>query len=189
MEIGKKVPEVPSMFMKPLTTIINPYENIIYPEVAKQVDYEGEMTIIIKDKIHNVSVENALEHIIGVTPFDDVTERIMGFDQELLTYCKSFDTFASFGPVIVTEINPDDTIVRTYLNGEKVQEGFTKDMVFNCSQIVSYVSKCMTLYPGDIISTGTPVHVLPMKDGDKVEIEINGIENRLTNFVYDPKVH
>jgi 2-keto-4-pentenoate hydratase/2-oxohepta-3-ene-1,7-dioic acid hydratase in catechol pathway len=188
-EIGKKVPDVPSLFMKPLTTLINPNENIIYPAVAKQVDYEGEMAIIIKDKIFNVTEEDALEHVLGVTPFNDVTERIMGYEQELLTYCKGFDTFACFGPVIDTGIDPDNTVVRTYLNGVKVQEGITKEMVFNCSQIVAYVSRCMTLFPGDIISTGTPVHVLPMKDGDRVEIEVEGIDRRLVNFVYDPKVH
>ncbi len=188
-EIGKKVPPVPSMFMKPLTTLINPAENIVYPEVAQQVDYEGEMAIIIKNKIYNVSESEALRHVLGVTPFNDVTERIMGYEQELLTYCKGFDTFACFGPVIDTDIDPDNTVVRTYLNGEKVQEGFTKEMVFNCSRIVSYVSKCMTLFPGDIISTGTPVHVLPMKDGDRVEIEIEGMDMRLVNFVYDPKAH
>lgn len=188
-EIGKKVPDVPSLFMKPLTTLINPNENIIYPAVAKQVDYEGEMAIIIKDKIFNVTEEDALEHVLGVTPFNDVTERIMGYEQELLTYCKGFDTFACFGPVIDTGIDPDNTVVRTYLNGVKVQEGITKEMVFNCSQIVAYVSRCMTLFPGDIISTGTPVHVLPMKDGDRVEIEVEGIDRRLVNFVYDPKAH
>lgn len=188
-EIGKKVPAVPSLFMKPLTTLINPLENIVYPEVARQVDYEGEMAIVIKHKIRNVPEEEARSHVLGVTPFNDVTERIMGYDQELLTYCKGFDTFASFGPVIDTDIDPDDTVVRTFLNGEKVQEGFTKEMVFDCSKIVSYVSRCMTLFPGDIISTGTPVHVLPMKDGDRVEIEIEGIPERLVNFVYDPKAH
>ena len=89
--------------------------------------------------------------------------------------------------VIDTDIDPDNTVIRTYLNGEQVQEGYTKDCIFSCAYIVSYFSQSRTLFPGDIISTGTPNHVLAMKDGDKVEVEVEGIGMRLVNYVYDPK--
>jgi len=179
----------PPSFMKPVSGAISTGENIIYPAIATQVDYEGEMGLVIKDKTKDVSIENAMKHVLGVTPLNDVTERNMGYNKPQVTYCKSFDTFTSFGPVIDTEINPDNTVVRTYLNGEKVQEGHTKELIFSCAYIVSYFSQSRTLFPGDIISTGTPDHVLGMKDGDKVEVEIEGISPRLVNYVYDPKMH
>lgn len=179
----------PPSFMKPVTGAINTGENIVYPAIATRVEYEGEMALVIKDKIKDVSVEDAMSHVLGITPLNDVTEREMSYDYTQVTYCKSFDTFTSFGPVIDTEIDPDNAVVRTYLNGEKVQEGHTKDLIFSCAYIVSYFSKSRTLFPGDIISTGTPCHVLEMKDGDKVEVEIEGISPRLVNYVYDPKMH
>ena len=187
MELEKHLQ--PPSFMKPVTGIINTGENIVYPNIATRVDYEGEMALVIKDRTKDVSVEDAMNHVLGITPLNDVTERNMGYNKPQVTYCKSFDTFTSFGPVIDTEINPDNTVVRTYLNGKKVQEGFTKELVFSCAYIVSYFSKSRTLFPGDIISTGTPDHVLGMKDGDKVEVEIEGINPRLVNYVYDPKMH
>jgi len=142
---------------------------------------------VIKDKIKDIEVEQAMRHILGITPFNDVTEREMSYDHTQVTYSKSFDSFTSFGPVIDTTINPDNTIIRTFLNGEKVQEGNTNNFLFSCAYIVSYFSQGRTLFPGDIISTGTPSHVLGMKDGDKIEIEIEGIDIRLTNYVYDSK--
>ena len=178
--------EQPPSFMKPVSAVINPYECIVFPKDYTRVDYEGEMALVIKDQIKDVPVEQALHHVLGVTPLNDVTERELGYIKTQVTYCKSFDTFTSFGPVIDTDINPEDTVIRTYLNGEKVQEGYTKNFLFSCAHIVSYFSQGRTLFPGDIISTGTPSHVLAMKDGDTVEVEIEGIALRLVNDVYDP---
>jgi len=187
-ELNLEKHKEPPSFMKPVSGVINPGENIIYPAIATQVDYEGEMALVIKDKIKDIAIEDAMKHVLGVTPLNDVTEREMSYDYTQVTYSKSFDTFTSFGPVIDTEINPDNTVIRTYLNGKKVQEGHTKDFIFSCAYIVSYFSQSRTLFPGDIISTGTPDHVLGMKDGDKVEVEIEGINSRLVNYVYDPKM-
>jgi len=188
-ELDLAIPVEPAHFMKPLCSIINPMENIVYPRVATRVDYEGELALVIKDKIYDVSVEEALTHVLGITQFNDVTERDISYTPSLVTRCKGFDTFTSFGPVIDTEINPENAIIRTYLNGEKVQEGNTAEQIFSCAYIVSYLSQCMTFYPGDVITTGTPNHVVSMKDGDKIEIEIEGIGTRLVNYVYDPKMH
>jgi 2-keto-4-pentenoate hydratase/2-oxohepta-3-ene-1,7-dioic acid hydratase in catechol pathway len=188
-ELGLDIPKKPASFMKPLSSVINPGENIIIPEVAERVDYEGEMAVVIKDRIKDVSREEALDHILGVTAFNDVTERILSYTPQLVTYSKAFDTFTSFGSFIDTDVNPANLTVRTYLNGEKVQEGNTSELLFSAAHIISFFSQCMTLFPGDIIATGTPEHVLGMKDGDKIEIEINSEDFRLVNYVLDAKRH
>ena len=184
-ELDLPTPTKPANFMKPVTGVVNPGEAIERPSVANRVDYEGEMALVIKNKIKNVSVEEAAQHIFGVTPLNDVTEREMSYDSTQVTYSKSFDTFTSFGPIIDTDIDYNNATVRTYLNGEKVQEGNSSDFLFSAAYIVSYFSQGRTLFPGDIISTGTPYNVLPMKDGDVVEIEIEGIEMRCVNPVKD----
>ena len=186
-ELGYETPVKPANFLKPNSSIAATGQAIEIPTHVEQVDYEGELAIVIKDKIKYVTPEEAKKHIFGVTPLNDVTERALSFTPSLVTYCKAFDTFTPFGPVIETEIDPDSAIVRTYLNGEKVQEGNTEHMVFKPSEIVSFLSQGMTLYPGDVISTGTPSGVQSMKDGDRVEIEIEGIEQRLINIVVDTR--
>lgn len=188
-ELSLEIPEYPANFMKPICSIINPLEKIIIPKIATRVDYEGELALIIKDEIKDVSVEDALNHVLGITPFNDITERDISYTPTQVTRSKSFDTFTSFGPIIDTSINPENATIRTFLNDVKVQDGNTSDQVFSCAKIVSFMSECMTLYPGDIISTGTPANVLAMKDGDKIEIEIAGVGMRLVNYVYDLKVH
>lgn len=188
-ELGLPIPIVPANFLKPVSSLVNPGENIVYPSVAKRVDYEGEMALVIKDKIVNVSVEEAKNHILGITPLNDVTEREMSYNSTQVTYSKSFDSFTSFGPIIDTEMDPDNVTVKTYLNGNLMQEGRTSELIFDCATIVSFLSQSRTLYPGDIISTGTPNNVHAMHDGDIVEIELQGIPLRLINTVYDPRMH
>ncbi|MGD9155527.1 MAG: fumarylacetoacetate hydrolase family protein [Bacillota bacterium] len=186
-ELGLAVPQKPANFMKPLSSVINPGENIVIPKVAERVDYEGEMAVVIKDRIKDVSPEEALDHILGVTAFNDVTERILSYTPQLVTYSKAFDTFTSFGPFIDTNVNPASLTLRTYLNGEKVQEGNTSELLFSSAKIISFFSQGITLFSGDIIATGTPEHVLGMKDGDQIEIEINSADFRLINYVRDAK--
>jgi 2-keto-4-pentenoate hydratase/2-oxohepta-3-ene-1,7-dioic acid hydratase in catechol pathway len=130
--------------------------------------------------------EEVRENILGVMPFNDVTERIISHNPSVVTRCKGFDTFTAFGPVIDSEIDMEDAVIRTYLNDEKVQEDTSANQIFSCSFIVSYLSQCMTLVPGDVITTGTPHNSKEMRDGDKVEIEIEGIDMRLVNYVSDP---
>ncbi len=183
MELGFEIPKKPANFLKPSSSVINPGENIIIPKSATRVDYEGELAVIIKDKIKDVTPGEAKKHILGITPFNDVTERILSSTPSLVTYSKAFDTFTSFGPIVDTDIDPDDAFIYTYLNGKRVQQGHTRDMIFKPSEIVSFVSTGITLYPGDIISTGTPAGVREVIDGDLVEIEIGGISVRLRNPV------
>jgi len=187
-ELNLPTPEKPANFLKPVSGVINPGEPIVIPAVSTRTDYEGEIALVIKNQIKNISESEALQHVLGITPLNDVTERDMSYTPTQVTYSKSFDTFTSFGPVIDTEINPENATLRTYLNGTKVQEGCSADFIFSCAHIVSYFSKGRTLYPGDIISTGTPSNVLEIKKGDIVEVEIAGINEKLTNPVDDEEV-
>jgi len=174
-ELGDDIPKFPSHFLKPLTAVIGPEDPILYPKVARRVDYEGELALVIKDRVKDVSPEKALEHVLGYTCFNDITERELTKVQGQLTRSKGFDTFAAFGPCIATGLDPSQLIVRTYLNGKKVQEDHTRNLIFSVAFLVHYLSQCMTLFPGDIISTGTPKGVGPMKPGDIVEVTIDGI--------------
>ena len=184
-EIGEKIPEFPAHFIKSPTALIGPNDPIIYPRVGLQVEYEGELAVIIKDQIKDVSEEEALEHILGYTCFNDVTDRGLMKFQGQLSRAKGFDTFAPCGPCIATDLDPASLTLRTYLNGKLVQEGHTRNFIFSVPFLIHYLSQCMTLFPGDIISTGTPKGVGPMKPGDVVEVtveEIGTLRNQVEAF-------
>lgn len=174
-EDGSDSPEFPSHFLKPNSAIIGPDEPILYPRIASQVDYEGELAVVIKNRVKDISEQDSLRHVLGYTCFNDVTERSLRKEPGQLTRAKGFDTFAAFGPCIATDLDPLKLTIRTFLNGRLVQEGNSGEMIFSVAFIVYYISQCMTLYPGDIISTGTPEGVGPMKPGDVVEVNIEGI--------------
>jgi 2-keto-4-pentenoate hydratase/2-oxohepta-3-ene-1,7-dioic acid hydratase in catechol pathway len=174
-ELGKQIPELPSHFLKPLTSLIGPDEPIRYPRVARRVDYEGEVAVVIKDTIKDVSEGEAMSHVLGYTCFNDVTERELTRIEGQLTRAKGFDTFGPCGPCIATGLDPLNVTVRTYLNGKLVQEGNTRSFIFSIPFLISYLSQCMTLFPGDLISTGTPKGVSAMKPGDVVEVKVDGI--------------
>lgn len=181
-----EIPEEPVLFPKTPNVIIGPDEPIVLPAFLNEydfndlrTDYEGELAIIIKDRIKNLLEDEAFNHILGFTCFNDVSQRnLQRSDKSGWFRGKSLDTFGPVGPVIV----PPDEIgdvqnldIRTRLNGKVVQQSNTKHMLFKISQIISFISKNFTLEPGDIISTGTPSGVGPLKDGDVVEVEIEGI--------------
>ena len=174
-ELGRSLPEFPAHFIKPLTCLIGPDDPIIYPRVGKYVSYEGELALVIKDRIKDISEEEALTHVLGYTCLNDVTERTLAEVPGQLTRAKGFDTFAPCGPCIATGLDPANLNVRTYLNGKLMQDGNTSDLVFSVRFLIHYLSQCMTLFPGDIISTGTPQGIHPMKPGDVVEVSIDGI--------------
>jgi len=174
-ELGDPIPKFPSHFLKSPTSIIGPEDPVIYPRIARRVDYEGELAAIIKNTAKDISEEEALKYVLGYTCFNDVTERELTRVQGQLIRSKGFDTFGPFGPCIATDLDPTKLTVQTYLNGKKVQEGYTGNMVFSVAFLVHYLSQCMTLYPGDVISVGTPGGIGPMKVGDIVEVRIDGI--------------
>ena len=174
-ELGDPTPKFPSHFIKSPTSIIGPEDPVIYPRIARRVDYEGELAAIIKHTVKDISEEEALKHVLGYTCFNDVTERELTRVQGQLIRSKGFDTFGPIGPCIATDLDPTKLTVQTYLNGQKVQEGYTGNMVFSVAFLVHYLSQCMTLYPGDVISIGTPGGIGPMKVGDILEVRIEGI--------------
>lgn len=184
-ELGLPTPKFPANFMKPNSSICAHGGAIEIPSCAERVDYEGELAVVLGKTIKNASVDEAARAIFGVTPFNDLTEREISYTPNLVTHSKAFDTFSCFGPLLDTDVDWADTTIRTFLNGEMVQEGKTSEMVFSAAEIVSYLSQGTTLFAGDVVTTGTPEHVLALSDGDTVEVEIGGIPLRLSNPVVD----
>ncbi len=174
-ELGMDIPDEPILFMKPSTSVIGPSQPIVYPSMSAEVDYEAELAIVIKDTIKHVSQEVAPRHILGFTCGNDVTARDLQRVDGQWTRCKSFDSFCPLGPWVETDLSPLALKVEALVNGEIRQSGSTASMIFDCNYLVSFVSKVMTLLPGDVIMTGTPPGVGHVQVGDKVEIRIQGI--------------
>ena len=181
-ETGLPVPDEPLIFLKPPSAVIGSGETILIPKGVGRVDYEAELAVVIGRKCKNVSGKEASEYILGYTCFNDVTARHLQKKDGQWTRSKSFDTFAPVGPWISTELDPSDLAIKLYLNGEIRQSSRTSRMIFNVYQVVSFVSRVMTLEPGDVIATGTPSGIGPIKDGDEVVVEIEGI-GKLVNHV------
>jgi len=174
-EFQMKIPDEPLIFMKPPSTIIAHNDNIIYPKMSKQLDYEAELAVIIKNRIRNIEPKDVFKNILGYTCFNDITARDLQKKDVQWTRAKSFDTFAPFGPFISTELNPDNLKIKLYKNSQLMQNSSTSNMIFKVDKIVSFISKIMSLFPGDIIATGTPSGVGQLEAGDIVEVEIEGI--------------
>lgn len=183
-ETNSRIPDEPIIFMKPHTAIVGPNQKIIKPKFVNELDYEGELAIVIGETAKNIPATEAKEHIFGYTILNDVSARDFQFKDGQWTRGKSFDTFAPIGPCLTTEnqLNTADLSIRTWVNDELRQNGTTRNMVFDVSQIVHQLSRIMTLEPCDIIATGTPAGVgFAMKskkylqDGNTVRIEIEGI--------------
>lgn len=181
-EMGHAVPEEPVIFLKPPTSINNPDGEIHIPPSAKRVDYEGELAVVMGRWTRAVPAEEALSHVLGFTCANDVTARDLQAKDGQWTRAKGFDGFCPLGPWVETEVDTSDLGVETYLNGRLVQSGRTSDMIFAVPEIVSFVSRVMTLLPGDVVLTGTPAGIGPMSSGDVVEVRIEGIGS-LTNHV------
>ncbi len=181
-----EVPEEPVLFAKTPNVLIGPGEAIVLPALLDRyrfgeprTDYEGELALIIRDRIKDVSEEEAMDHVLGFTCFNDVSQRnFQRRDKSGWFRGKSLDTFGPVGPVIVAPEDigdPQNLRLRTRLNGRVVQEASTSQMIFPIPAIIAFVSANFTLEPGDIISTGTPSGVGPLADGDVVEVEIENI--------------
>jgi len=170
-----EVPDVPALFFKPPSAVIGSGEEIVLPPQASRVEEEAELVVVIGEGGRWIPAEDAREHLLGYTIGNDVTERFYQRQDLLWTRGKGFDTFAPIGPWIETEFNPADAMITCHINGELRQMASTRDMVFSVEQLVAFASSFMTLNPGDIILTGTPDGVSPLKAGDHVEISIEGI--------------
>lgn len=183
-EMKMSLPEEPLLFLKPPSASLASGENIVYPGMAGQVDYEAELAVVIGRTARNVTPENAADFILGYTAFNDVTARDLQSRDGQWTRAKGFDTFAPFGPYIQTEMSePGNVSVRAVLNGEIRQNSNTSDMIFPIPYLVSFISRVMTLYPGDLIATGTPEGIGPMKRGDEIRIEIGGLDPLVNRVV------
>jgi 2-keto-4-pentenoate hydratase/2-oxohepta-3-ene-1,7-dioic acid hydratase in catechol pathway len=182
-EFKVEIPASPLIFLKPSTSVIGPEDSIVLPPKWRRVDYEGELGVVIGKTAKNVSLEKAREYVLGYTCVNDVTERHLQKEDGQWTRAKGFDTFAPIGPWIETEVQPDDLKIESYLNHELRQSSRTSELIFGIDKLISFISGIMTLLPGDIISTGTPAGVGPMKAGDVIEIKIEKIGTLLNRII------
>jgi 2-keto-4-pentenoate hydratase/2-oxohepta-3-ene-1,7-dioic acid hydratase in catechol pathway len=174
-EIGEEVTEEPLIFFKPSSAIIGHGDAIVIPPQSKQVELEAELCLVIGKLAKNVSVDKAMEYLWGVTIANDVTARDLQFGDGQWARSKGFDTFCPLGPWVETEFLPDGQVIESRVNGEVRQNVAITEMVHNIPNIISYVSKNMSLLPGDIILTGSPAGISVIKSGDMIECEIEGI--------------
>ena len=174
-EMGHDLPADPKIFLKPGTAVIGPGEDIRYPSMASRVDFEAELGIVIGKRSRDVPAERAMEHVLGCACFNDVTARDLQKKDGQWTRAKSFDTFAPLGPAIVTGVDPSNLLVESWLNGKRKQSASTADLLFSVPELVSFISRVMTLLPGDVIATGTPAGIGPMVPGDRIEIRVGGV--------------
>jgi 2-keto-4-pentenoate hydratase/2-oxohepta-3-ene-1,7-dioic acid hydratase in catechol pathway len=181
-ELNMPLPKEPIIFLKPSSAIIGDKEKIFYPKQVKRLDYEGELAVVIKKVCKNVKETDCEDYILGYTCFNDVTARDLQKKDGQWTRAKSFDTFAPVGPYIVSNLCVDNLNIETLLNDKIVQNSNTRNMIFKVNEVISFVSQIMTLFPGDIISLGTPPGVGSMVKGDKVTVRIEKI-GELTNYV------
>lgn len=181
-EMGVEPPDEPVIFIKPHTALLPHGGKILYPKVSHRLDYEAELAIVIGRYAKAVPRKKVARYILGYTCFNDVTARDLQRKDGQWTRGKSFDTFAPVGPWVETVLDPHDVPVRAYLNGELKQDSNTANFIFDVPYMVNFISTVMPLFPGDIIATGTPSGVGPMKLGDTIEIEIGGI-GQLRNTV------
>jgi 2-keto-4-pentenoate hydratase/2-oxohepta-3-ene-1,7-dioic acid hydratase in catechol pathway len=181
-EQHKALPDEPLIFIKPSTAVIGPGAAIEVPSWAGRIDHEAEMAIVIGRRAFEVPLSRAAEHILGLTAVNDVTARELQSKDGQYTRAKGFDTFAPVGPCIAVGLDGRDLQVRGYVNGHLRQDSRTRELIFTIPEMVHFVSSVMTLLPGDIISTGTPSGVGPMRPGDQVTVHVEGV-GALTNPV------
>ena len=185
-ELGNDLPEEPLMFIKPTTSVIVPGDQVFYPPQSERVDYEGELAVVIGRICRDVPPEQATDVIFGYTIGNDVTARDLQKKDGQWTRAKGFDSFCPLGPWIENDLDPqtfaDGVSIQTHLNGDLVQDGSTKDLIFDIPTLIAHISSVMTLLPGDVILTGTPEGIGPMQPGDEVEVSIGGLGS-LTNTV------
>jgi len=175
-EMGNKMPDEPLLFLKAPSAVIGNGDCILLPIASQQVEHEGELGVVIGRQAHKLSPnDDPLNYVLGYTCVNDVTARDLQRKDVQFTRAKSFDTFCPVGPVIETDLDPLNLVVKTRVNGIEKQSGRTADMAFSVPFLLRYIANIMTLFPGDLIVTGTPAGVSPLNPGDSVEVEIDGI--------------
>lgn len=174
-EHGSDIPDVPILFNKQTTSVIGPGAEILLPPQSQQVEHEAELAVIIGKQGRWIAADDAFSHVFGYTIANDVTARDLQRRDGQWTRAKGFDTFCPLGPWIETDLDPADVLITCRVNEELRQMSSSKEMVFSIPQLIAFISSVMTLEAGDVILTGTPSGVGPLKEGDLVEVEIEGL--------------
>ena len=174
-EMGRAVPEHPRLFLKPPSALCGPGEAIEVPTDCGRVDHEAELAVVMGQRARGVSIEDAMACVAGFTAANDVTARQIQSEEKIFTRAKGFDTFCPVGPRVVSGLDPSALDVTCRVNGETRQSGNTADLVFSIPVLISFITSFMTLEPGDLLLTGTPMGVGPLNPGELVEVEIEGI--------------
>jgi 2-keto-4-pentenoate hydratase/2-oxohepta-3-ene-1,7-dioic acid hydratase in catechol pathway len=174
-EMGQEVPREPLLFIKPSTAVVGPMQEIRIPQASNEVHHEAELAAVVGRTLTAGGAVAAREAIFGWTCLNDVTARDIQRAEQHFTRAKSYDTFCPVGPFVETSLDPLDQVVTCRVNGEQRQRGSTRDQVVDPYALVAFVSQIMTLLPGDVVSTGTPEGVGPIRRGDWVEVEVSGV--------------
>lgn len=174
-ELGNEVPTEPLIFLKPPSSLIGPDAPVVYPAISQNVHHEGELALIIGQRCRNLRAEDGADVIFGYTLANDVTARDLQRSDSQWTRGKGFDTFCPVGPWIDTQFNPANRAVRCLVNDEVRQDGNTGLMIYSIGTILAFVTRFMTLEPGDLVLTGTPAGVGPVQPGDVMTVEIGGL--------------
>jgi 2-keto-4-pentenoate hydratase/2-oxohepta-3-ene-1,7-dioic acid hydratase in catechol pathway len=186
-EMGNEVPKEPLMFLKPPSSIIGPEEAIVLTKYSQRVEHEGELAIVIGRRCSQLlDTDDPLSFVVGYTCLNDVTARDLQKSDVQFTRGKGFDTFCAVGPHIETALDPSNVLVETHVNGARRQSGATALMIYPPAFLVRWISRMMTLMPGDVIATGTPAGVGPLVAGDMVEVSVAGV-GVLRNPVHAPQ--
>lgn len=174
-ERGAQVPEEPVIFLKPATAVIGPGAAVVLPPESTEVHHEAELAVVVGRVAHRVAAEDAGGFILGYTAANDVSARDLQRRDGQWVRAKGFDTFCPLGPAIETELDPAGLSISCKVNGEIRQQASTADMVFGVAELFAFISRVMTLLPGDVILTGTPAGVGPIRPGDRMEVAVEGI--------------
>ena len=174
-EMGRELPKEPLIWFKAPTSLIPDGGKIEIPFREHRTDFEAELVIVIGRKIRNVTVASASRYILGYTTAQDISDRTIQKSESQWARAKSFDTFTPLGPYVETKIDPQELNIQMFQNGQLRQNSNTKQLIFNCHQLVSFISTNLTLLPGDVILTGTPSGVGPIQSGDRLEVRIQGL--------------
>ncbi|SDJ26383.1 2-keto-4-pentenoate hydratase/2-oxohepta-3-ene-1,7-dioic acid hydratase (catechol pathway) [Nonomuraea maritima] len=174
-EFGNPVPKEPLIFLKPPSSIAGPGDEVVHPALSGRLDPEAELVVVIGRRGRRVAPEDAMDLVFGYTLGNDVTARDIQKSDPQWTRGKGFDTFCPLGPWVDTDFDPSDVRVTCAVNGELRQDGRTRDFIFGIPELIAYISAFTTLVPGDIIMTGTPPGVRPVKPGDTMTVAVEGL--------------
>ncbi len=182
-EMGKAIPDEPLIFLKAPSALNHPGGDVVYPRVSRRVDHEAELAVVIGKRAKDVAAQDARSVILGYTCINDVTARDLQAKDVQYARAKGFDTFAPLGPWVETDLDPSALRIRCLVNGQAKQDSNTREMGASVFSLVEHISRVMTLYPGDVIATGTPPGVGPVNPGDIMTVEIEGIGSLINRVV------